>query len=723
MKKLTVSAIAIAVTLVLLTLALALPAVAQAPGDANDDGDINAGDITKLERIILGWDAETPGADANEDGTVNASDIGTVEYMTLEIWPWDVVHIEAPDNLPYCTHFTATMFVTYLDNFGAAHCVVQYDPTVLELEGVTDGSLQQVEPGKTSQFYTVNSTDWSDLGGAVLINSSVDGNPGVSGAGYLAKIKFHVIGSQGESTDIDFNTSESGMIDRWGAGIDATWAGDIFNVSAGGPTATATPTQTPGWELVVGQIRYLPYNWSDSIDIFPYDVWGSSSSDVYAVGLGDFFDPIWHYNGSAWSEMSGVIDGDYFGIWGDSSDDIFVVGAGDKIIHYNGSVWSNMNSGTSKTLYGVWGSSSTDIFAVGPVNYSVWGYPTVYCSGWDNESTILHYNGSAWSDMDVDASACLYSVWGTSTDDVFAVGTNGTILHYNGTSWSAMASGTTRHLEAVWGTSPTNVYAVGAPNLSTGKNEILRYNGSVWSNVSDATSLWLHDVWGTSASDVFAVGWYGRILHYDGSSWIEMSSGTLEDIYRMWGDSPQDIYAVGPLLKILHYGLNHSDLIPPAPTPTSSAEAAYHADRQRIWEAVIDFSIQPTNPALNHVFGEVPVTDVSPGASLNASDIYGSWVIPGEIYYPIAVCPLLNSSLPPGLLGQIPLSTNSTNCDCSGANAEAGVDATCVNSSPGGHYVWYTTSVPDIVSLCYGAECIHAWNGSLGWSGYQGVYP
>jgi len=51
------------------------------PGDANGDGNVNALDITKVERIIAGLDAETPGADANEDGSVNALDITKVELM------------------------------------------------------------------------------------------------------------------------------------------------------------------------------------------------------------------------------------------------------------------------------------------------------------------------------------------------------------------------------------------------------------------------------------------------------------------------------------------------------------------------------------------------------------------------------------------------------------------------------------------------------------------
>ncbi len=52
-----------------------------APGDANGDGNINALDVTKVERIIAGLDAETSGADANQDGNVNALDVTKIELI------------------------------------------------------------------------------------------------------------------------------------------------------------------------------------------------------------------------------------------------------------------------------------------------------------------------------------------------------------------------------------------------------------------------------------------------------------------------------------------------------------------------------------------------------------------------------------------------------------------------------------------------------------------
>jgi hypothetical protein len=53
------------------------------PGDANGDGNVNALDITKVERIIALLDAETLGADANQDGNVNALDITKVERIIV----------------------------------------------------------------------------------------------------------------------------------------------------------------------------------------------------------------------------------------------------------------------------------------------------------------------------------------------------------------------------------------------------------------------------------------------------------------------------------------------------------------------------------------------------------------------------------------------------------------------------------------------------------------
>ena len=52
-------------------------------GDANGDGRVSMGDVTKLERIILALDPSTPVADVNRDGSINMGDVTKLERLIL----------------------------------------------------------------------------------------------------------------------------------------------------------------------------------------------------------------------------------------------------------------------------------------------------------------------------------------------------------------------------------------------------------------------------------------------------------------------------------------------------------------------------------------------------------------------------------------------------------------------------------------------------------------
>jgi len=55
------------------------------PGDVNGDGEVNMGDVTALERIILGLDPWTPSADANQDGVVDMGDEIWIKRIIFEL--------------------------------------------------------------------------------------------------------------------------------------------------------------------------------------------------------------------------------------------------------------------------------------------------------------------------------------------------------------------------------------------------------------------------------------------------------------------------------------------------------------------------------------------------------------------------------------------------------------------------------------------------------------
>jgi hypothetical protein len=52
-------------------------------GDANGDGILDASDLTKVERMVVGLDPTTPEADLNQDGVYNAQDITLMEIILV----------------------------------------------------------------------------------------------------------------------------------------------------------------------------------------------------------------------------------------------------------------------------------------------------------------------------------------------------------------------------------------------------------------------------------------------------------------------------------------------------------------------------------------------------------------------------------------------------------------------------------------------------------------
>ena len=112
-----------------------------------------------------------------------------------------------------------------------------------------------------------------------------------------------------------------------------------------------TVQANPGWTLQYSLPSSTPLR----------SIWGSSSTDVFAVGQTgtspNFNGTIFHYDGATWTQMAIGTTKPLYGIWGSSSTDVFAVGDNGTILHYNGTAWSTMTSGTLNWLQSVWGSS------------------------------------------------------------------------------------------------------------------------------------------------------------------------------------------------------------------------------------------------------------------------------------------------------------------------------------------------------------------------------
>jgi hypothetical protein len=148
-------------------------------------------------------------------------------------------------------------------------------------------------------------------------------------------------------------------------------------------------------------------------------IWGSSATDVHAVGE-RIVDSYWvgftaHFNGESWS-YTDTPGGEWpVGIWGIGPSTIFVVGWNGLIMMHDGDGWSAMDSGTDRSLFAVWGRAADDVYAVG--------------EGEGEILTVLRYDGEAWSPLPVECSECTEhtrhatsAVWGTAAGDLFLAG-------------------------------------------------------------------------------------------------------------------------------------------------------------------------------------------------------------------------------------------------------------------------------------------------------------
>lgn len=322
--------------------------------------------------------------------------------------------------------------------------------------------------------------------------------------------------------------------------------GDVTLTAAcrGGFATVSVSVQEPNIPVVVDEL-----GWTFALNgqgLAPlYDVWGSSATDVFAVGsslLWDCCGTIIHFDGTGWSYMALPEDVlELHGVWGSSPEDVFAVGAGGVVLHYDGMKWTRMQTPASVSLEAVWGRSATDVYAV--------GYGGI----------ILHYDGSTWEaqrGFTVGSEKWLTDIWGTPEGNLFAVGSE--VLRSGGSGWTRMSTPPVDMLLGVWGSSSRDVFAVGVGGV------IIHYDGVIWSQMTaPARDGDLLGVWGNSHEDVFAVGDRKRwgpvgccsdVLHFDGTGWRVLKGMTGQSLFDVW-TTPERAFVVGSGPTVVH-GLN-----------------------------------------------------------------------------------------------------------------------------------------------------------------------
>lgn len=317
-------------------------------------------------------------------------------------------------------------------------------------------------------------------------------------------------------------------------------------------------------ETIIERRRTLQdYNWTiDSIYYAggPHNpmeltgMWGSSPSDVWGVaGDSDPNDALWHLDKYGWWRRAtgNTIFTNYTGyravydVWGSSATDVWAVGfrifsgvAGAMIVHYDGQAWTDVTPphvrAIDATLYTIHASSRNDIWAAG-YEYAI------------------HFNGAQWDTFKVADSMIVRSMTGQGNDIYLTAyspwGKDLLQLYHLSNGVPQLIEQTSKYFSKFG----ASLWLHDSTITSLGYNiysNSLRSDGTVdtsgWRKIYDTGQKGIASFYVLSPTNVVAVGSVYLVLQYDQGAWREINirgqndpGNTLSSLCALWTDGDE----------------------------------------------------------------------------------------------------------------------------------------------------------------------------------------
>ncbi|RLC41061.1 MAG: hypothetical protein DRH49_06080 [Candidatus Coatesbacteria bacterium] len=251
-----------------------------------------------------------------------------------------------------------------------------------------------------------------------------------------------------------------------------------------------------------------------------------------------------------WRVLPVDIRYDLYDVWGSSTDNIWAIGEWGAIYRFN------INNEGQITV-----TETTS-----PTNLSLRGIsffkPNRGLSVGD-KGTILEYKGVSWQQLPSPTAENLHSVDFYKDDFALAVGENRTILEYDGENWNIIQLDNTDipivNLNSISVFTSDFAIAVGNQGI------ILEFNGIEWKNVETGITndIDFLDVKVTDEKTAYVCGRDGTLIVRNGDEWSQIESNTTADINALSFYSSQEGWAVcedGSIIEI--NGLSTRLLLP-----------------------------------------------------------------------------------------------------------------------------------------------------------------
>lgn len=267
-------------------------------------------------------------------------------------------------------------------------------------------------------------------------------------------------------------------------------------------------------------------------------IWGSSPNNVYLVGHNDVGKrKMYRFNGQQWSvvpitqnEGGPILRPSPFDVFGFSASDIYAVGTrywenpnpppfaidSSLIIHFNGVQWTEIPT-NARGLWCIGGNSSGVAYAAG---YGTVGFYLVAGTHHPDTIPIPHPANANFgvNTLAVTPAGGVYAngSWTLGFEERYY------FLHRSsGGLWTILDTAVIQpdHVEIKWGYNKL-WYSTWRYLYSVHGGGAFSWNGSTWDRIFDGyNGVALSDIKGRSATDLFVCGHFGLLFHFDGRDW------------------------------------------------------------------------------------------------------------------------------------------------------------------------------------------------------------
>lgn len=258
-----------------------------------------------------------------------------------------------------------------------------------------------------------------------------------------------------------------------------------------------------------------------------------------------------------------VTPGDIFGL---AADDVWITDSATegRIYEWKPTGWTDRSTQDPRGgPVQLWGTSASNL----------WG---VAYSG------IWHWDGVRWTLTETRWTR-LRDIGGTAANDIWVVGNGGTILHYDGTQWTQVTSGTTADLVSVSVRGPDDVWATGQGAV------VLHRDSQGWKIVYPAQGSYLYrQIAGISPTEALVIESVSGVVYRvttAGDVETLYGSGQYGKAWTLWAFSPTDIWAVGSWASIQHFDGTTWTTLESNPYGTRTYDCIWGAPNGDVWIA------------------------------------------------------------------------------------------------------------------------------------------